>query len=303
MTDRTRAALSAQIALALSKLAQHVEPRGPHAWEFPRRDGTPRTGTARLCGDWLVLDAPYAVPAASDRPVRAWDLLCGNGRLPIGVKYALDERNGLRIRAEWPVADEFDADEVAALVRRFLAAHASLERGMRRQGQKRAVHSFNRTSAAPAPNAADLGELCTAAGWRYVERAGGRLAIDLQCGSNFCEALLGPDGAGLRCAVELPVANTLGPTSRHALACLLLALGGAVRMVRAAADDSNASQPRLEVWLPGCATDAQLGHALAALSVACRWGAREVRALQDEQIARAFRAARTDVGEGFPWSS
>jgi hypothetical protein len=143
----------------------------------------------------------------------------------------------------------------------------------------------------PTP-AQSLGELSAEAGWPYVDRPDGRIAVELEVPGAFQQAVIDrvPEHAIRILAVLGSDESVEGETNRAAVAALLLRVAGAVRMVRVARECfADGFRPRLEVMLPACATSVDFGHALAALSLACRFCAREVEVLRrDEAAARAY---------------
>ena len=144
-----------------------------------------------------------------------------------------------------------------------------------------------------------LRELLADTGWQSVEHAGGNLMVDLDSGSDFRQALVeaGPDGR-LRASVELARWESHVPSSRDAMAVLLLTASSVVRMVRPVAvirDDRITA--RFEFWLVSNAGSALLGRGLAALSVACRLCSREAAILNNERIAERYLAVRGFTSE------
>src|SRR5439155_10563598 len=144
--------------------------------------------------------------------------------------------------------------------------------------------------------ATDLRELCGLTGWGFVEREPGRLAVDLDVPGMFWQAIVEARGeVGLSAAVPVldPTvadAEPPDPVCRQALGLLLLRACGVVRMARAAAKTQDgATHARFEVVFGSQPCVAELTHAFAALSVACRVVSREAAVLwTDEVVARAY---------------
>lgn len=144
-----------------------------------------------------------------------------------------------------------------------------------------------------ASGALDLPSLATDAGWPFVLRSSGRLAIDLAVSGQFHQALVEPRAAGCRVRASLVVVVGPSARSRFALGALLLTVTGLVRMVRAGAvEQPGETMVFVETDLAKRPTAPELHHALCALAVACRMAGRETKALLDERIASAYLAAR-----------
>jgi hypothetical protein len=102
------------------------------------------------------------------------------------------------------------------------------------------------------------------------------------------------DDASVVASVSLADVLTSDPGAvtavcREAVGLLGIRTGGATRMARAVAEGADGL--RYEVVLGERPSPAELGHAFAALSVACRIAAREAAVLRrDEAVARAYVA-------------
>ena len=137
--------------------------------------------------------------------------------------------------------------------------------------------------------------LCKEAGWPLTERAGNRVAVELDVPGCFCQALVQPRGRkGLHVGVQLACAPSSDAASRHAVNVLLLHACHFVRMARATARTGDgATAYGWEVSLDRVAGVREVEHALAALSVACRLSACEVSLFQqDESLARRYLMLR-----------
>jgi len=198
----------------------------PNAWKVEMANGSAVHGTARLVDGWLALESAPRGAAGRD----PWELLRWNATLPGGVKFALRRGDATpHVRAEVPL----DADvDVALRVRQscagFSAASALLAAAPHVDGHE------------PFPagdgDAIDLPRLCADAGWPFVARASGALAVTLETGLEFHQAVLTVDGSALRISVPLTTDGASRPAVCHtAVAALALRASAVVRVARAAA--------------------------------------------------------------------
>jgi hypothetical protein len=80
---------------------------------------------------------------------------------------------------------------------------------------------------------------------------------------------------------------------RQALCLYLLEANAALRFVRGFFErNGGTATAGFEVHLEGAPTPAETGHALSALSVACRHCAREMEVLKDVALAGLYGSAR-----------
>src|SRR3989442_9046021 len=272
------------IAMALGKCADAVDLSAPGRWAFTLSNGTDLAARARVDDGWLLLTA--ALGDGSVSPARSWELLRWNAVLDGGARVAVRAgRPGLRVCAELPLDDEVD------LPRRVLEACGGLKAAKERLVCAPDGAGDAMTSVASEGARADLPCLCRESGWSFVEREGGRLGVDLDVPGAFQQAIVEPRGRGV--AVTVPVLEAVGPSPsvcEQALGLLLLRVCGIVRMARAAADmGDGVPQARFGVVFVSRPCAAELAHAFAALSVACRIAGREAAVLwSDEKIAGAY---------------
>ena len=248
--------------------------------------------SARLEGGWLLLDMPCN-GTGRDRPER--DLLAWNGLLAGGAKFALAPSDRtVRVRAEIPFEDDPDLHALLAeALEGFRQAQQVLREG------SISAPAPDGPAAPPSasrsePAGARLADLATEVGWPFVTRSSERLAVELDGGRTFHQAILEEySGGAIRATVELVSWDSASPESSAALAVLLLATGGLVRLARPVLEDSGAGVgARFEVRSSALRTPAWLGRALSALSVACRLCGREAAVLADAGIARDYLALR-----------
>jgi hypothetical protein len=138
----------------------------------------------------------------------------------------------------------------------------------------------------------DIVRLCSETGWPFTSRAEGRVAVPLESGDVPVTAIVTCDATRtIRVAVDILECEVLDNIARRAIGLLLERLCNCVRLVRTAVvNKDEAVTVRLEVTLVAWATPTELAYAFGALSVACRWGGREVEALQDAGTAQEFLA-------------
>jgi hypothetical protein len=253
-------------------------------WELDLSNGKPLRATAHREGDWLFFEAPLSNCAST---LSAWKLLSLNAELPGSTKLTLSPRRKvLQLRADLPLFEEMDApDQVSG-------AFADLKQAAAR------AHG-----AAPAPRPAEsptpatgtlLGQLCEEAGWFVKQRPSGALAVELETGSNLylADVRTAPLGAAIA-SVDIADCSPFSETSRKAAAVFLLVASGLTRLARAAMlEDEGSVRARFEVRFEREPRAREIGHALGALSVACREFGREARALGNEEIARVYSVAR-----------
>jgi hypothetical protein len=124
----------------------------------------------------------------------------------------------------------------------------------------------------------DLAQRCSDAGWTFTQRPDGELVVDLDVPDGFFQASVARHGGAQTCVsvtltsgVEFPA-----PECEAAFWVLLLRIGGAVRMARAVTQATGGGVAAgFEVRFASAPVAGELGHALSALSIACRAGGRE----------------------------
>lgn len=267
-------------------------------------------------GDWLVLSGELSDAARSRS---SWDALRRTAASPGLAKLVIaPSARTLVLRADVPTEDGID---VAARAREARDGIKRLAEGCD-DGAEALSHNgtddgaaFDKAQAKEAPSStrtvddaikiddtveADrapetgLGALVAEAGWAFVQRAAGRLAIDLGVPGQFHQAIVEPRNAGgCRVRVELARLGDVADETRAAVAVLLLTVAHVVRFVRAGAEPLDGTTAVfVEVDIESAATSPEIHHALSALSVACRMAGREVKALMDLDLARSYLAAR-----------
>ena len=276
----------------LAKCVPGLEPAGEMRWSFALANGRALPVTALIEEGWLALEAPLEEAAAGTPLFR---LLEWNGQLDGPGKFVAVSGGALQLRAE--IALDEAVDIAGRLHQSCAGFRAALGRS---HGESPAAHAV----IGPGPieaGGAQLRQALGESGWAFTERAGGRLAVELEAREGFYQALVEQRGVGgVRLWVELARAQALSAASRQALGLLLLTAGGALRPARGAAEAGDGQMAlRLEVDFATPPGAAELGHALAALSVGCRLCGEEVKLLEDESIAgRYLRIRHSSTTEG-----
>jgi hypothetical protein len=256
---------------------------GPQRWECQLRGHKRQAASARVADDWLHLRLPIEQVIEVDR---IEEFLTWNGQLEGPSKFCLEDRQ-LCLAAEIPISDEIP------FLPRLEAALQGVDQGLRMLNRPEASPVAASEPASAPGTAIDLAALCREAGWPHVVRPSGELAIELDVPRSFHQAILraGPEQR-LDLTVEIGSLHNLTPSSRRAVAVLLLSAAGVVRLARPAAAADAKRSMLWQVSLTPDVTAAELGHGLAALSVACRQCAREVKLLEDESIANDYLRVR-----------
>jgi hypothetical protein len=144
--------------------------------------------------------------------------------------------------------------------------------------------------------------------WRYTEKGEGELAVDLNVPNSRAQATVTytPDTAW-RLSVQTARHKKISDKAKPALALLMLSANLSLRLARAGIqDDENAACTFFEVRFSAPPSSSLLDHALNALSVAVSLFGKEVKALEDESVAKRYlelrgwtpRAHRSSTGGG-----
>jgi hypothetical protein len=280
----------------LARYAQECQQVDADRWLLALTNGQLLTVSARRDEGFLLLDADTGISPAPERLVP----LTGRSReLPAAVKFALRGSNMLRLRAEFPLPEE--TDRAADRVREHL------------DGMRSALHCVHdwvscetagAEVACPEPEGGgqaipgSLTESLREAGWQYHERPGGALMADLETGIQFLQAEIHSCGAGARFRVTLYRNDAAGDAAQQALCLYLLKANAALRYARAFLQRAGEGiSAGFEVRVESGPSAAEVGHALAALSVAGRQCAGEMEVLKDGAVADIYRSARPSLNE------
>jgi hypothetical protein len=149
---------------------------------------------------------------------------------------------------------------------------------------------------AQSVEASDLRGLCEETGWKFTQRAAGKLAVDLETRSGFYQALVEERGNGAVSAiVDFAAGTSFGEESKRAIGALLLRASGVVRMARAVVKEEGEGESAaagFEALFQTRPSAAELCHALSALAVACGLCGQATLAMQDEFVAENYLAAQ-----------
>ena len=244
---------------------------------------------AKMAGGWLGLETDFhqSANAAAKGPAFFWDLLVWNATLPGLVKFVITTDGSVRLRADLPLHEAID---IAARIREVCAGFVFA--GADGPTDPAAP------SATDSPGTADvepinLKQICAEAGWPFVERASGKLAVELEVANGFYQALLLPTGRGVQIGCDLATCDAAPLLCRQAIGGLLLAASGAVRLARAAiAPGEVPPVARLEIVFAGAPSPLEMASALESLSVACSHCGEEINMLQDHAVAQRYLELR-----------
>lgn len=273
----------APIVEALTQSTVRVKSTGYAQWALELTNGRAHRATARLVGDWFMVDLPLGGSRAPS-PKRQWRMVTINAAIDGAAKFTLapDGRRAA-LRAEIPLAGGLTGQRRIAPTCRAL--EAALDALASEAGDE--VRPAATESADSNDSAERLGALCRESGWTFEQTTRGRVTVQLETRTGPYHAVLTarPDG-GVDMGVDVGSADG---ACRNALATVLLKASAMIRMVRAAVHQTpQRTCVRFEVSLPGETTAAEISEALSALSVACESCGREVRAVQNEEIAQAY---------------
>ena len=281
-----RSRLRHAVAECLGRHSRSVAQTGFDRWRF-RVPGRRQYGTAEIRGDWLEVLA--AMPGRRGRRAVECDhmgeLLERNAALSGGARYALTPGDmAVFVRSDIPLGEH--VRQAHALDERIAPALEGISAALATAGRRgKGSSHIDGGSADP-----DLPALCIEAGWECIERPSGALAVELEVDGGHAQASLESDPPALYLRLEAVPQHTAvaaGPC-RYALGALLLMASAHLRMVRAAVSAGDAV-PRFEVVLPAAPVAEELGHGLAALSVAHQLYAAEALALgSDAGLAETY---------------
>lgn len=236
--------------------------------------------TLRTEGHWLVIEA-----AALPGELQPWHLIELSTRTAGNAKFVLS-RCGTSLRLSVDIPLEDGDEPPPGRIEEARESIALLARAQRGDAPAESVRRGARPDAAP-----DLTRLCEGAGWPFTARPSGALAVPLEAGPAHVMASVEALDEGVRVAAELARPARLSLESQSALGLMLLRAGSAVCLARPwVRSEGDQVAAGWEVWLSQGMGAAQLGHALSAASVACRFTAAEARALQDRDLAGAHLA-------------
>jgi hypothetical protein len=320
--DFDRCAIKQVVAAALRAEAPDLAPLPSGGWGFALANGSPARVRARVTGgEWLEFLTPVK-GVAFDVADAGWSLLAINARLTGTARIASMPGEDLQLRAEVRVgADEDGAaamsgwhggigDDVRRVCGDVRAALHRIHHHLQNEPHDR-LHEYphdplRKETATSAdalsldwpPEAPDLSgathlaELCAEAGWPATLRSSGEaiVAIEGRHATYQARLALAADRS-LHAVVTFDDARPGTPLGRAAMAALLLRLSATVRLVKGAVvRHGDEVHPGIAAACVPPRTAADIGRVLGALTVGCALAGREVRALADEGLARAYLA-------------
>jgi hypothetical protein len=284
----------------LASCARECRQMGAGYWRLALGDGLSLIASARQNEGFLLLNCYTGVKVERDQLV---SLVEGAMGFPATVKFVLSgSGSAVRVHAEFPLSEDFEAGverirehlsgvEIASHWLHMWASCPAATEGMalseRHTGQQAAANTLT-----PAPRCA-LADLLKEAGWPYRERAGGGLLADLETGKRFHQAEIDRCGSGTRFWVTFCRNDAFSDTAQQALCLYLLEANGALRYGRAFIErKANVISAGFEVRIESAPSATEAGHALAALSVACRQCAKETGMFTDDTLVGIYLSAR-----------
>jgi hypothetical protein len=238
---------------------------------------------AHLSDTWLELTTDVPETAAVGVPPHAW--LRFNVALdgPVRAVRGLGSAQ-VRLSADVNIEDDIDLVEHVASVCDEMDATLHRSRveyeGLGSQFVQARSHSSN---------IEDIARFCGETGWLSSRGAVGELRIDLNGGAGPTAYVDQDQPEALRVVSDLTDSSGYSDTSLRAVGLILLAVSASVRAVKGLLVERNgvecAALATAARW-PGSA--AALDRSLSALAVASQAVWREVTALRDESLARAY---------------
>ncbi|MGQ0701891.1 MAG: hypothetical protein ACT4PM_02010 [Gemmatimonadales bacterium] len=289
-----RPPFEAAIIHGLDHCAERVKPIGPCRWSFELVNGRRLPASASWEGEWLAIRAALRTGGDPDLP---WTLLRENAALIGPARFAWPAAQGAAIHADVAVIEpEIATQRVAAACESVIAAaavRAGKSPDRRAPSPERRVPSAEPPSRRATEPPVSWAALAEEHGWRLTRREEHRIGVELDAPGVVNQAFIEPRRAGPVVSIEVLRAGELPPRARRAIARFLLALTARTDLVRAGVSDTEGEPAvRLEAALPDepPASGLELDLALHALSLACRLGMREVRALAHEPLAGTYLA-------------
>jgi len=301
--------LHGAVAAALGEIAPGLTEARLGCWRVDCGENLRLTAT--LDDEWFQLRAPFAAAHLHGEAVPrcAWEALLRNGLLPGGAKLVTDPDHSV-IHAALELPLDLDATPPAEIAGDALGntLTAKINRAVDdlKQAARPHLNCNNRAARCHSTaEAAELPALCAAAGWPSAPRNEGRIAVQLEVPHGYAQAIVAWDD-GLRATVDLyRTEHSLSPSSRQAIAVMLLQLGGTARAVRPAVhSESGRDLLVLQAYLGPHPSARELDRILSGLSVAAGMCQREIGLLSDEKISSRYLSARgwSAIG-GVPASS
>ena len=273
---------------ALRSVASAVTYESAGRWRFSLVNGQALPAEARVSSGWLELTAP--IPECELR-VPSYDDLFGlriNTRLDGSIRIArhFGERHP-HVRADACI------DQVPDLVEWVQTACARLTDAVHDVAAWRDVLPPRsvETGAAIAPHTrADVGRACSETGWRATNEEGSSLRVEIPTRAGMYTARVESSAVADRFVVELADLAGQPEVCRRAVAAMLAAVAGSVRLVKGGlVDRDDAAVAALLSPIEG-SLDRSVDTALSVMAVACQVSGREVQALLDEHLGSEYLA-------------
>lgn len=274
------------VASVLAKLDDNATRRGANSWEFAIRNARVTRATARICGNWLTLEAAArSMSIMTPEMVRRW--LVANRVFTGGARIAL--RNDFTPGICADVLLEEDVD-IAARIRE---AYAGIREGIHAVANEEELDTANITQEADRRAAHDTSdsappwlESCEMAGWTASKSSEGRWLVTLDVPTAFYQATVSEGADGItRVRSELIANERQAEPGFGAVAVFLARTNYMLRFVRASFAGTSA-------WIETCFDTspcaAEMREAFAALSATCALTHREAQYLQCDAIADAY---------------
>jgi len=275
----------------LAQSASGARQSGCGRWELTLNNRGRAGAFASVEDDWLVFVLPLT---GAIIPADEWSLLCRNADLAGLCKFVHSPGHSPRqLRADLPMDSQ---DRFARLPRRIKETLEDLEAAWEglRDAPKSAAPAAERRPRKihPGPeDAVNLADHLNGMDWPFVERAPSKYAVDLEVQGSFAQAIVEHQNDLVVSYMEAARFASLSAMQRAALGSFLLEVSGAVRMARASVVEAEtAAVVRFEVRV-AAPSPAELGHALAALSVAANLYGREAQCFENRQVAEIYRVA------------
>jgi hypothetical protein len=269
------------VSRILSTCCDKVEPAGPWSWNCVVQNGTRLPIAAKFEEGFLHLAT--GPTETENTACTLEDALLGNSSLAGGVKAALPGPSTLlRLQTDIAVLDE------KQLTDRFWWAVNGFHDGSLMLRSPASPVNCQLSENCDEGDA--LRELLRESSWTSTVRGSNDLSVEIDRDSS-ARARIRMTKTGVVSSVELLRTNAIAETNRRALALFLLRATGALRFVRAHAQESSGEWSfGMQVSLP-LAAPGEIDHALAALATAHRMYARETTVLLDDTAARWYLAA------------
>jgi hypothetical protein len=294
------------IRQALGACAACVEETRPRGWRVSLANGRPLDVDVQADENWLTLSTP--VPGARADCIELLRLnhgLGGSSRIAlVPGTWSLELRSDVPLVDTWP---DSDLPEAMSLAIRIGEACDGLK-----QASDRLHGGLHTRDDEPDPAervwsdcaaVTRLADLCREAGWPYVERRGGALAIELDVADACHHALFELRSERAELSVPVTLVDVESAHAREAIGVLLLSACRTLRFARAAVTGGQAPTARFEVMFAEPPVAPELDEALRALSTACLLCAREAEMLREQAVAMKFldvvkpeRGARLQAG-------